>query len=98
MNNITLLQSTLMYPWIISGIYLLSRFKLINNNDFSYSFTINTTFKLRYLVNDSYYSDNRPIFFYTGNEGDISMFAQNTGFMFDLGKKIGALIVFAEHR
>ncbi|XP_030748658.1 lysosomal Pro-X carboxypeptidase [Sitophilus oryzae] len=63
-----------------------------------FSFTNNKTFKLRYLVNDSYYVDNHPIFFYTGNEGDISMFAQNTGFMFDLAKQFDSLIIFAEHR
>ncbi|ENN80327.1 hypothetical protein YQE_03319, partial [Dendroctonus ponderosae] len=63
-----------------------------------FSFTTNTTFKLRYLVNDSYFSNDQPIFFYTGNEGDISMFAQNTGFLFELAEKMGALIIFAEHR
>ncbi|XP_076261393.1 lysosomal Pro-X carboxypeptidase [Rhynchophorus ferrugineus] len=63
-----------------------------------FSFTNNKTFKLRYLVNDSYYVVNHPIFFYTGNEGDISMFAQNTGFMFDLAEKFNSLIIFAEHR
>ncbi|XP_066258958.1 lysosomal Pro-X carboxypeptidase [Euwallacea similis] len=63
-----------------------------------FSFTNNITFKLRYLVNDTFFGEDKPIYFYTGNEGDISMFAQNTGFMFDLAKKKGALIVFAEHR
>ncbi|XP_050303618.1 lysosomal Pro-X carboxypeptidase-like [Anthonomus grandis grandis] len=63
-----------------------------------FSFTSSVTFKLRYLVNDTYYNDENPIFFYTGNEGDITMFAQNTGFMYDLGKKMNALLVFAEHR
>ncbi|KAL1493398.1 hypothetical protein ABEB36_011459 [Hypothenemus hampei] len=63
-----------------------------------FSFTVNNTFKLRYLINDSYFNQDDPIFFYTGNEGDISMFAQNTGFIFDLARKLGALIVFAEHR
>lgn len=45
-----------------------------------FTFTTNATFKLRYLVNDTYWSakSNAPIFFYTGNEGDIALFAQNT--------------------
>ncbi|KAJ8945590.1 hypothetical protein NQ314_009110 [Rhamnusium bicolor] len=63
-----------------------------------FSFTSNLTFKLRYLVNDSFYESRGPIFFYTGNEGSIDMFAQNTGFMFDIAPRFKALIVFAEHR
>ncbi|XP_060537305.1 lysosomal Pro-X carboxypeptidase [Cylas formicarius] len=63
-----------------------------------FSFTSNATFKLRYLVNDTYFRQPSPVFFYTGNEGDISMFAQNTGFLFDSAPEFKALIVFAEHR
>lgn len=65
---------------------------------FCFSFTTNITFKLRYLVNDSYHVQRGPIFFYTGNEGDIVNFAQNTGFMFDIAKQFNALLIFAEHR
>lgn len=39
-----------------------------------------------------------PIFFYTGNEGNIETFAQNTGLMWDLAPKFHAMVVFAEHR
>lgn len=45
-----------------------------------FSFTNNATYKMRYLINDTYWDpeNNAPIFFYTGNEGDITLFAQNT--------------------
>lgn len=63
-----------------------------------FSFTQNATFKLRYLVNDTHWSRDGPIFFYTGNEGDIETFAQNTGFVWEIADQFSALILFAEHR
>ncbi|XP_055601430.1 lysosomal Pro-X carboxypeptidase [Uranotaenia lowii] len=57
------------------------------------------TFKLRYLINDTYDpTGSGPILFYTGNEGDIELFAQNTGFMWEIAPKLKASLVFAEHR
>lgn len=58
----------------------------------------NKTFKLRYLVNKYFHVKGGPIFFYAGNEGDINIFAKNTGFLFDIAPVFNAMIVFAEHR
>lgn len=63
-----------------------------------FSFANNETFKLRYLIKKDYWKSDGPIFFYTGNEGDINTFAQNTGFIWDIAPEFSALVVFAEHR
>ncbi|KAF7632185.1 hypothetical protein Mgra_00008438 [Meloidogyne graminicola] len=64
-----------------------------------FSFKDIRTFKLRYLINTDYFKEkNAPIFFYTGNEGNIEGFAENTGFMFDIAPKFGAALIFAEHQ
>ena len=60
---------------------------------------------MRYLVDDQYFKDEksagklRPILFYAGNEGDITGFYNNSGFMTTtLAEKFGGLVVFGEHR
>jgi len=60
----------------------------------------NAMWNMRYLINWQYYNkDQGPILFYTGNEGGIWWFYNNTGFVVDtLAKKLGAVVVFAEHR
>ncbi|XP_039760397.1 lysosomal Pro-X carboxypeptidase [Pararge aegeria] len=59
----------------------------------------NESFNIRYLVNDSFWDiGSGPIFFYTGNEGQIETFAQHTGFMWDIASSYRAKLVFAEHR
>ncbi|KAF8395428.1 hypothetical protein HHK36_019374 [Tetracentron sinense] len=59
------------------------------------------TFQQRYLINSTYWGGaemKAPIFVYTGNEGDIEWFAQNTGFMFETAPHFKAFLVFIEHR
>ena len=55
---------------------------------------------MRYLINWQYYNkDQGPILFYTGNEGNVFSFYNNSGFIVDtLAKRFGAVVVFAEHR
>ncbi|XP_072970181.1 uncharacterized protein [Typha angustifolia] len=57
------------------------------------------TFQQKYLVNDTYWGGkSAPIFVYTGNEGDIELFAENTGFMWEIAPQFQAMLVFIEHR
>ncbi|KGN59164.1 lysosomal Pro-X carboxypeptidase [Cucumis sativus] len=59
------------------------------------------SFQQRYLINDTYWggaAHNSPIFVYTGNEGNIEWFAQNTGFLLQYAPHFRALVVFIEHR
>lgn len=55
-------------------------------------------FKQRYLISQKYWKKGGPIFFYTGNEGDITWFAENTGFMWDIAPQYNAMLIFVEHR
>ena len=64
-----------------------------------------TTFQQRYLINTNaalsqggVLDPMTPVLFYTGNEGDITLFAENTGFMFELAVELNAIVLFAEHR
>uniref|UniRef100_V9KNU6 Lysosomal Pro-X carboxypeptidase n=3 Tax=Callorhinchus milii TaxID=7868 RepID=V9KNU6_CALMI len=64
-----------------------------------FGFSEVSTFKQRYLIADQDWDRNGgPILFYTGNEGDIVWFCNNTGFMWDISKEMKAMLVFAEHR
>ncbi|XP_063301035.1 lysosomal Pro-X carboxypeptidase [Pelobates fuscus] len=64
-----------------------------------FGFSEDASFKQRYLVSDCHWRKPAgPILFYTGNEGDITLFCNNTGFMWDVAEQLGAMLVFAEHR
>ncbi|KAK2846694.1 hypothetical protein Q5P01_009693 [Channa striata] len=64
-----------------------------------FGFAEDGTFKQRYLVADKHWHQpGGPILFYTGNEGDITWFCNNTGFMWEIAEELGAMLVFAEHR
>ncbi|KAF0693981.1 hypothetical protein As57867_015053, partial [Aphanomyces stellatus] len=67
--------------------------------------TLNTTYKQRYFVYDKFWArqanghkKDGPIFFYCGNEGDVTLYVNNTGLMWENAEAFGALVIFAEHR
>jgi lysosomal Pro-X carboxypeptidase len=68
----------------------------------NFNFNGNTsqqTFSAKWLMNDTFWTGPpSPIFFYTGNEGEIELFLDNAGFMFELATEMNALVVAAEHR
>jgi len=62
-----------------------------------FSFFNTPTFPQRYLINtENWVVGSGPIFLYCGNEGDIVWFAQNTGFVWEIAPKFGAMVVFPE--
>ena len=41
---------------------------------------------------------NAPLLFYTGNEGEVGLYVNNSGLMWEIGHELGAVLAFAEHR
>ncbi|KAG5043932.1 lysosomal Pro-X carboxypeptidase-like isoform X1 [Glycine soja] len=83
-----------------NGLYRTKFFTQILDH-FNFNPQSNHTFQQRYLINDTFWGgakNNAPIFVYTGNEGNIEWFTQNTGFMFENAPSFQALLVFIEHR
>ena len=65
----------------------------------NYSYTT-STFSLRYFLSISFLplQGPYPLLFYTGNEGDVELYVNNTGFMLEFATQKPSLVVFAEHR
>ncbi|KAL5556731.1 hypothetical protein UlMin_038967 [Ulmus minor] len=66
-----------------------------------FSFSELPKFQQRYLINTEHWVGPQrlgPIFLYCGNEGDIVWFAENTGFVWEIAPRFGAMVVFPEHR
>ena len=61
------------------------------------------TFPLRYFTCDMFWAprphgEAGPTLFYTGNEADVELYVNHTGWMWESASELGALLVFAEHR
>lgn len=73
-----------------------------NNVDhFTSNNTNQLTFQTRYLVNETYAAGvtSPPILFYCGNEGAVTTFYANSGFMTEtLSAELKAVVLFGEHR
>lgn len=64
-----------------------------------FSFADLPSFSQRYLINTQHWegpSRSAPIFLYCGNEGDIEWFADNTGFVWEIAPRFGAMVIFPE--
>ncbi|KAG7667890.1 hypothetical protein Ndes2526B_g01702 [Nannochloris sp. 'desiccata'] len=65
-----------------------------------FSWANQDTYQQRYFICDKHYNQSKPgvIFFYLGNEADVTLYVNNTGLMHELAPRHNALIIFAEHR
>ncbi len=64
-----------------------------------FSFDDEKFFTQRFFVCDGFWSKpSGPIFFYFGNEADVTLYINHTGLMFENAPQFGALMIFAEHR
>jgi len=64
-----------------------------------FRFTSAAQFDLTYLSYDAFARNARsPVLFYAGNEGAVELFYNNSGALFTLASRLGARLLFAEHR
>ena len=88
-------------PLLLVGV--LAQNPLVNYTVFNFTSFVDNygytgdTFNMRYFVDDQYFT-GKAILFYCGNEGAIEMFIESSGFLPIAAQKLGAVLVFAEHR
>jgi lysosomal Pro-X carboxypeptidase len=56
------------------------------------------TFKQRYFVCAKNWQPGGSVFFYAGNEADVTLYLNNTGLLWEMAPRHDAMLVFAEHR
>jgi lysosomal Pro-X carboxypeptidase len=58
------------------------------------------TYQQRYFTYDKYWKKDETgaVFFYVGNEADVTLYVEHTGLMWEHAQEMNARIVFAEHR
>jgi len=51
------------------------------------------------FITEKYWKEgtSHALLFYTGNEGPIEQFWDNTGFIFEAAEQLNALVIFGEH-
>jgi len=80
--------------------YYASAKELYFEQDMDHSDPSQGLYRQRYFLSDEHY-DYRvggPMFFYLGNEADVTLYVNATGLMWENAAEFGALVVFGEHR
>ncbi len=66
------------YPIFRLNIVWLLWNKKLKIDHFNFNPDTDFTYQQRYIISDKFFTKGSPIFFYTGNEGDIQWFCENT--------------------